>query len=130
MEIGKAGLVAAGVAAAVWIARRGSARLLLSRAKHRSLAGHPRWARRIARLVPAVSYDEARFFAADEAPAEVVERRRAAFVSLQQVYRERFGRTAAASAELASHVADVDFTSRYRVPFQFSSYLREQLPTG
>ena len=32
--------------------RKALARLLLSRAKHRSLAGHPRWARRLSRWLP------------------------------------------------------------------------------
>ncbi len=36
-------------------------RLCLSRAKHRSLAGHSRMAQRLARLLPGYAYDEARF---------------------------------------------------------------------
>jgi glutamate-1-semialdehyde 2,1-aminomutase len=40
-------------------------RLDLSRAKHRSLAGHPRLARRLAALVPFYEYDEGRFFFSD-----------------------------------------------------------------
>jgi glutamate-1-semialdehyde 2,1-aminomutase len=57
-------------------------RLELSLAKHRSLAGHPRIARRVAALVPFYQYDEERFFDADGAPAFVVERRRAGFERL------------------------------------------------
>ena len=44
-------------------------------AKHRSLAGHARMARRIAALVPFYEYDEARFFRSDDAPDEVAARR-------------------------------------------------------
>ena len=44
-------------------------RLQLSRAKHRSLAGHARWSRRFAALVPFYEYGESEFFAADSAPA-------------------------------------------------------------
>ncbi len=130
MASGKWGLVAAAVAAALWTARRAQARLLLSRAKHPGLAGHPRMARRLARLVPALTYDEARFFGADGAPEAVVARRRAAFDGLREQFRARYPKTSAALCELAPAVADLDFTSRYRVPFPFSGWLREQLPLG
>ena len=45
-------------------------RLELSRAKHRSLAGHARLARRVAALVPGYAHGEDRFFSVDGAPAE------------------------------------------------------------
>ena len=71
-------LVAIAVALAVlWVLYRGRLRLALSAAKHRSLAGHARWSRRIARLLPYYEYSEQRFFVADGAPEEVAERRRA-----------------------------------------------------
>jgi len=44
-------------------------RLALSRAKHRSLAGHARLARRVARLVPYYEHGEEVFFQTDGAPA-------------------------------------------------------------
>ncbi len=53
-------------------------RLQLSRAKHRSLAGHSRMAKRVAGLLPGYAYDEVRFFGADGAPPELQARRRAA----------------------------------------------------
>ena len=37
-------------------------RLELSRAKHRSLTGHSRMAKRVARLIPYYAYDAATFF--------------------------------------------------------------------
>jgi glutamate-1-semialdehyde 2,1-aminomutase len=40
--------------------------LELSRAKHRSLTGHARLARRIASLIPFYEYDEHRFFRSDD----------------------------------------------------------------
>ena len=43
------------------------ARLELSRAKHRSLAGHARMSRRVAGLIPFYEYDEDRFFRCDGA---------------------------------------------------------------
>ena len=61
-------LSAAGAAALARCRSRASAALELSRAKHRSLAGHARMARRIASLVPFYDYDETRSFAADGAP--------------------------------------------------------------
>ncbi|MFZ4759553.1 MAG: glutamate-1-semialdehyde 2,1-aminomutase, partial [Burkholderiaceae bacterium] len=48
---------------------RAKRRLELSRAKHRSLAGHSRMAKRVASLIPGYAYDEARFFGSDGAPA-------------------------------------------------------------
>ena len=51
-------------------------RLQLSRAKHRSLAGHSRMAKRLARWVPGYAYDEAQFFEADGAPDDVGAQRR------------------------------------------------------
>jgi glutamate-1-semialdehyde 2,1-aminomutase len=61
------------------------ARLELAKAKHRSLAGHPRIARFVASLVPFYQYDEARFFSADEAPDEVVAQRRADFMRVSDL---------------------------------------------
>ena len=77
-------------AAAAWMLPRLKTRLDLSRAKHPSLSGHSRMARRIARLMPYYEYDEARFFCCDGAPAEVAARRRAAFLQLAELYRYRF----------------------------------------
>jgi glutamate-1-semialdehyde 2,1-aminomutase len=130
MESGKWGLVAAGVAAALWMGQRARQRLLLSRAKHPGLAGHPRMARRLASLVPPLRYEEEQFFNADGAPEEVVARRRSGFGELRELFRERYPNTSAALRELAPSVADLDFTSRYRVPFPFSPWLREQFSLG
>ena len=105
-------------------------RLQLSRAKHRSLTGHSRMARRFAALVPFYEYDEAQFFRADGAPEETAAARRAGFMRLAALFAERFRKTAAATAEIADAVSDLQFTSRYRVPFQFSRYVRQHFKTG
>ena len=105
-------------------------RLQLSRAKHRSLAGHARIAKRIAGLIPGYAYDESRFFGADGAPADVVARRRAAFRRLADDFAQRWPQTAAATAEAREGLSDLQFTGSYRVPFQFSPYLREHLKLG
>ncbi|HEY2403112.1 MAG TPA: hypothetical protein VGI23_22355, partial [Steroidobacteraceae bacterium] len=50
-------VVAGGVAVGA-LFTKAHARLELSRAKHPSLAGHAKWSRRIAALVPFYAYDE------------------------------------------------------------------------
>jgi glutamate-1-semialdehyde 2,1-aminomutase len=105
-------------------------RLLLSRAKHPSLAGHSRLSRRVARLIRYYDYDETQFFRADDAPAEVAAQRRAGFMQLAQLYTQRFAKGSALTREVARAVADLDFTLRYRVPFQFSRLVRQYLPSG
>jgi glutamate-1-semialdehyde 2,1-aminomutase len=111
-------------------AAKGHARLTLSRAKHRSLAGHARMSRRVAGLIPAWSYDEQRFFRADDAPEDVVRLRQAGFDRLARLYRERFAKSAALTREAAQGLSDLQFTGAYRVPFQFSRIVREALSAG
>ena len=112
------------------ILRKLYVRLQLSFAKHRSLTGHARWSRRLAALVPFYEYGEDRIFSADEAPAEVATARREGFNHLAEQFAQRFAVTAAKTGELAGSISDLQFTSRYRVPFQFSRFVRERLKTG
>jgi glutamate-1-semialdehyde 2,1-aminomutase len=119
-----------GVGLLLLIGRRLALRLQLSRAKHRSLAGHVRWGRRLARLIPYYEYDEEQFFRADDAPQEIAEKRRAAFRRLAALYAERFGKTVRQTKEVADKISDLQFTARYRVPFQFSRVVRQHLNTG
>jgi glutamate-1-semialdehyde 2,1-aminomutase len=105
-------------------------RLELSKAKHRSLTGHARMARRIAALVPFYEYDEARFFTSDGPPDEVAAGRRAAFMRLSSLYRERFAKTLRLTAEARDGISDLQFTDVYRVPFQYSRFVREHLEVG
>jgi glutamate-1-semialdehyde 2,1-aminomutase len=109
---------------------KGWRRLQLSRAKHPSLAGHSLWAKRIGRLVPGYSYDEAHFFAADGAPPETVALRRAGFERLSRELRKRSPKTLELTAQTREGLSDLQFTGRYRVPFQFSDYARAHLPVG
>jgi len=106
------------------------ARLELSRAKYRSLTGHARMSRRVAALIPFYEYDEDRFFRADNAPAEIAAQRRNGFMCLSQLYRGRFARTGELTAEATGGISDLQFTSAYRVPFQFSRFVREHLRSG
>ena len=125
-------LVLSAVALAGLIAMlpRARQRLALSRAKHPSLTGHSRMAKRVASLVPGYAYDEDTFFASDGAPAEVVARRRAGLEGLTTLYRERFARSLEATLATAPGLSDLQFTGAYRVPFQYVRVLREHLRVG
>jgi len=105
-------------------------RLDLSQAKHRSLAGHARMARRLAAFVPFYDFDEPHFFSSDGAPAEVAARRRAGFERLSALYRTRYAETVRRTAEAAVGISDLQFTGAYRVPFQYSRYVRAHLPAA
>jgi glutamate-1-semialdehyde 2,1-aminomutase len=105
-------------------------RLQLSLAKHRSLAGHARLARWVARQIPYYEYDADSFFRADDAPAEIAAQRQAGFMQLAALCSQRYARGAALTREVESAVSDLQFTARYRVPFQFSRVVRRHLQAG
>ncbi len=132
MNITPAGLAlfVLGILTTLWLSWRLQLRLELSSAKHRSLAGHARWSRRLAKLLPFYEFDESEFFNADDAPREIGQARRSAFMRLADLYAQRFPKTVAASAEIERNVSDVQFTARYRVPFPFSSFVRRHLKAG
>ena len=67
---------------AAWLLPSALQRIQLSRAKHPSLTGHVRWARRLTRWIPGYQYDDANFFASDGAPATVVAQRKAGMAAL------------------------------------------------
>ena len=123
-------LYALGTAALLALASKLKTRLELSRAKHRSLTGHARMARRIASLIPFYDYDEEQFFRSDSAPAEIAGRRRAGFARLSNLYRDRFAETIRLTAKVKEAISDLQFTEAYRVPFQYSRIVREHLPIG
>jgi glutamate-1-semialdehyde 2,1-aminomutase len=118
------------VPAIVVLLAKARSRLQLSRAKHRSLTGHSRMARRFASLVPFYEYGETEFFCADSPPQEIAASRRAGFMRLADLYAGRFAKSAQLTGEIADHLSDLQFTSRYRVPFQFSRYVREHFKPG
>lgn len=105
-------------------------RLQLSRAKHRSLAGHSRMAKRLASWLPGYAYGDDRFFDADGAPADVALRRRLSLEMLAAGFGQRYAKSLALTAEAREGLADLQFTGSYRVPFPFSPYLREHLKVG
>jgi glutamate-1-semialdehyde 2,1-aminomutase len=116
--------------ALAWGLPKAALRLQLSRAKHGSLTGHSRMAKRIAKLIPGYAFDEQRFFGSDDAPPAVCAQRRAAFERMSALYASRYARSAEMSAEAREGISDLKFTGRYRVPFQYSAYLREHLKLG
>lgn len=109
---------------------RGKRRLDLSRAKHPGLAGHAKMAKRVAGMIPFYDYDEDKFFTADDPALEVADRRRAAFERLSGEFHNRFAKTLALTKETREGLSDLQFTSTYRVPFQFSRIVRGKLPSG
>ncbi|MCV2349486.1 aminotransferase class III-fold pyridoxal phosphate-dependent enzyme [Paucibacter sp. Y2R2-4] len=123
-------LSALALAALAWTLPRAKRRLELSRAKHRSLAGHSRMAKRLAGWIPGYAYDEARFFNSDGAPDDVVSRRRVGFKRLAESLAQSSPKSIAMSAQAREAISDLQFTGSYRVPFQYSPYLRQHLKTG
>jgi glutamate-1-semialdehyde 2,1-aminomutase len=106
------------------------ARWALSRAKHRSLSGHSKLSRRVARLIPFYEFDTSDFFGSDGAPAEIAKRRQNGFFGLAALYQERFAKGRQMTSEAASLIPDLQFTQAYRVPFPYSRMVREHLGAG
>ena len=123
-------LSAVAAAALLTLAPKVVRRLQLSMAKHPSLTGHSRMAQRVARLLPGYAYDAEQFFGCDDAPAEVQAQRRQGFAALAQRLGEQHARSIAWTDALRPGLSDLQFTSQYRVPFQFSPYLRQRIKLG
>jgi glutamate-1-semialdehyde 2,1-aminomutase len=119
-----------GALLAAGLLRKAQLRLQLSRAKHASLTGHARLSRHFAALVPLYEFGDAEFFRVDGAPEETAALRRAGFLRLSQEFLRLFPKSAQLTAQVHSSISDLQFTSRYRVPFQFSRFVREHLQGG
>ena len=120
-------LYAGAGAAALWAAARLRQRLELSRAKHPSLAGHPRTARRIAGWMPSYHYREDQMLGLDGASAARVAQRRLALNRLVQALQSRFARSLEYTGALAEGLSDLQFVSHYRIPFQFRAFASQGL---
>ena len=118
------------LAMATWSVRAVKQRLELSAAKHPSLTGHSRWAKRLTRWIPGYHYRETEFFGCDGASELLVVRRRKGFRELAASFAERFPKTNELTRQARANLPDLQFTSAYRVPFQYSTYLREHLSVG
>jgi glutamate-1-semialdehyde 2,1-aminomutase len=121
---------ALGASAVIVGARKMKERFALSRAKHPSLTGHARIARRVASLLPFYEFGEREFFRSDGAPDEIASRRRDGFMRLAALYRKSFAETRRLTAEAREGLSDLQFTDAYRVPFQYSRMVREHLRAG
>ena len=106
------------------------ARLALSRAKHRSLTGHARMSRLVARLIPFYEFDINNFSRSDGAPAAVGARRQDGFFRLARLCQDRFARSRQMTSEASTRNSDLQFTEAYRVPFQYSRLVRDNLSAG
>ena len=105
-------------------------RLQLSKAKHPSLAGHSRMAKRVARLIPYYTFNQTSFFNVDNAPAEISSLRRTGFERLTKIFKQRFAKSISLTSEAAQNISDLQFTASYRVPFQFNDYVSKHLKAG
>ena len=112
------------------VAPKLTARIALSRAKHRSLAGHSKMSKLAARLIPHYEFDINDFFRSDGAPGDIATRRQDGFFRLAEVYKTRFARSRAMTKEAAGQISDLQFTQSYRVPFQYSRLVRDNLGAG
>ncbi|MGJ4930358.1 aminotransferase class III-fold pyridoxal phosphate-dependent enzyme [Bradyrhizobium sp. HKCCYLS2038] len=122
--------LAVGAAVTAAVAPKVKARIELSRAKHRSLAGHSKMSRRISKLIPRYEFDMEHFFRSDGAPQAIAMQRQDGFFRLGALFQERFAKSRALTAEAASRISDLQFTQAYRVPFQYSRLVKEQLGAG
>lgn len=102
-------------------------RILLSKAKHRSFSGHARLAKRFAKLVPYYEFAESQFFISDRAPESIAQKRKAGFTRLALHFKARNPQSIRIGVRLAAGISDLQFVSRYRVPFQYSRYVRTHL---
>ena len=76
------------------------ARLALSRAKHRSLTGHSKVSRAVARLIPFYEFDIDDFFRSDGAPAAIASQRQDGFFRLARLYQERYAKGRAMARDI------------------------------
>src|SRR6202035_893831 len=113
-------LAAGAVVATAAVAPKVKARLALSRAKHRSLGGHSKMSRLVARLIPFYEFDNNDFFRSDGAPATVGTQRQDGFFRLAGLCQQRFGKSRQLTLQTSTRISDLQFTETYRVPFQYS----------
>jgi glutamate-1-semialdehyde 2,1-aminomutase len=123
-------LAAGAVAVTAAVGPKAKARLALSRAKHRSLGGHSKMSRLVARLIPFYEFDIKDFFRSDGAPVDVATQRHDGFFRLAALYKDRFARSREMTSDAARQISDLQFTQSYRVPFQYSRLVREHLSAG
>ena len=105
-------------------------RLELSRAKHPSLTGHSRMAKRVVSLLRGYEFPKEQFFSSDCAPEAVAKTRQSAFYQLADLLQARHAKSIEMTSEAREIISDLQFTGAYRVPFQFSPLVRQHLKVG
>jgi len=115
------------LAATAFVAPKLLARLRLAQAKHPSISGHARISRRLAPFVPFYEYSPENAFASDDAPPDIIERRRESFQRLGARLAADAPQSIKLSGCVESRLADLQFTNAYRVPFQFRSLVSHTL---
>src|ERR1700740_2893190 len=91
-----------------------TARLALSRAKHRSLTGHSKMSRAVARLIPFYEFDIDDFFRLAGAPAALGTQRQDCFFRLARLTQDRFAKGREMTAQATARISDLQFTEAYR----------------
>ena len=105
-------------------------RLELSFAKNPSLGGHVRWSKRFARQIPSYSYSGEKWFSCDDAPSAIVAQRKEALNQLGADLVKQSPLTLELTAQTKPLISDLQFTSNYRVPFQFTKDLQKHIQIG
>ena len=105
-------------------------RIQLSKAKHRSIRGHAKMSRLIAKLLPFYEFDEEQFFKSDGAPNDIASLRIKGFQRLEQYFKDNFSQSISLTSDAAEGLSDLQFTGLYRVPFQYSRYVNKHLKSG
>jgi glutamate-1-semialdehyde 2,1-aminomutase len=121
---------AIGLAVVTWVGLKAKERLELSFAKNPSLGGHVRWSKRFASQIPSYSYDEDQWFGCDQAPQAIQQTRRQALKALGRDLVEQSPITLAQTEQAKPMISDLQFTSNYRVPFQFKSVILKYIQMG
>ena len=81
--------------------------------------------------MPFYEYGEERFFRADAAPDAVAAAAARRFLAPRGAFQGSASRASAQlTAEVFDGISDLQFTARYRVPFQFSRFVREHFKAG
>ncbi len=121
---------ALGVGAAAYAVVKTRERLELSMAKHPSITGHSRMAKRMARWIPGYQYNQQAWFAVDGASIEVAQQRAQALQRLGDRLRAKSPITLEWSRESKPMISDQQFTSSYRVPYQFRDVFMKHVQLG
>lgn len=105
-------------------------RLKLSKAKHPSLRGHSKWSRRIAKHIKDFSYDTYHFYNSDGAPQHISKKRQEGLFTLEATIKALSPKSIAYQESLEKSISDIQFTSRYRIPFPYQDKLPKTLKMG